>query len=102
MTRKSDANEPTFEQAIEDLEGIIDRIESGQIGLEECLAHYERGMKLVQRCQTILTAAQTRMAQVKVDFDGKLREEAGPGDDELDAQPDDDEVADDPHDDESQ
>ena len=95
MTDKKAQREASFEQSIEFLEQIIDRIESGQIGLQECLAEYEQGMKLIQRCQTILTAAQKKMAELKVDFDGKLQEDnAAVADDEVvqaDDDPDDEE-----------
>jgi exodeoxyribonuclease VII small subunit len=40
-----------FEEALARLEGIADEIEQGKIGLEESIARYEEGMKLVQRCQ---------------------------------------------------
>lgn len=54
----------TFEQAVELLESINDRIESGEIGLEQSLAEYERGMRLIAHCRRILDRAEQRMAEL--------------------------------------
>ena len=51
----------TFEQALEKLEGIVERIESGQIGLEESIAEYEKGIKLIKQCRSILDAAEKKI-----------------------------------------
>ena len=69
--------EPKFEEAIEQLEAIIDQIEAGQIGLEESITQYERGMKLVSRCQAILGKAQQRIAELTAES-GKLAIKGGP------------------------
>ncbi|HRP61850.1 MAG TPA: exodeoxyribonuclease VII small subunit [Phycisphaerales bacterium] len=55
----------SFEQAMEELEAIIDRIEQGQIGLEESLAQRKRGDALVKRCRAILDRAEQELQQVK-------------------------------------
>jgi exodeoxyribonuclease VII small subunit len=62
-----------FEDAISELESIIEQIESGRCGLEECIAQYERGMKLVGSCQSILGAVQQRIAELTADGSGKLQ-----------------------------
>lgn len=75
MSKRSEKNvndEPGFEQALAELEALIDKIESGQVGLEECLTHYERGMKLIGRCKGVLDQAQTRIAKLNVNADGSL------------------------------
>jgi exodeoxyribonuclease VII small subunit len=69
---KSSEKLPKFEEAIDELETIIDQIESGQVGLEECITQYERGMKLVTRCQSILDKAQQRIAELTATAGGKL------------------------------
>jgi exodeoxyribonuclease VII small subunit len=51
----------TFEQSVAQLEAIVQAIESGQIGLEESLAKYEQGMKLVGHCRGILDRAEKRI-----------------------------------------
>ena len=66
-------NKPTFEEAINQLEAIIEGIEVGDIGLEDSLSQYEKGMKLIAQCRRILTTAQKRVAELTVDRDGQLK-----------------------------
>ncbi|MHC4715815.1 MAG: exodeoxyribonuclease VII small subunit [Planctomycetota bacterium] len=51
----------TFEQALGKLEELVEQIESGQIGLEESIARYEEGTKLVKQCRKILDAAEKKI-----------------------------------------
>lgn len=55
----------TFEQAMEELEAIIERIERGEIGLEESLVQRKRGDALVKRCRAVLDAAEQELQQIK-------------------------------------
>ncbi len=55
---------PTFEQALAQLEALIDRIETGESGLEQSLADYEKGTQLLQRCRAILDTTQKRIAEL--------------------------------------
>ncbi len=71
--RRKGKREPDFEQAIDQLEQIIDEVESGEVGLEQSLKHYEQGMKLVDRCRTILDQAEQRIAELKPDDEGNLQ-----------------------------
>ncbi len=66
-------SQPTFEQAIERLEAIIDRVESGEIGLEESLQAYEQGDKLIKQCRQILARVEKRIAELVVDAEGRLK-----------------------------
>ena len=50
----------SFEQAAAELESIIERIESGEIGLEESLAQRKRGEVLLKRCRAVLDQASDR------------------------------------------
>ena len=67
-----------FEEAIARLEEIVGRIESGEIGLEESLAAYEQGMKLVGHCRSILEVTEQKIGELKVDGKGRLRDVGGP------------------------
>ena len=58
---------PTFEQAIDDLEQIIEGIESGAVGLEASLAEYEKGMKLIKHCRAILDRAEKKIVELTAD-----------------------------------
>lgn len=51
----------TFEQALADLERIVHELEDGQIGLEESLARYEKGIGLLKRCHAQLRQAEQRI-----------------------------------------
>ncbi|MEQ9453018.1 MAG: exodeoxyribonuclease VII small subunit [Phycisphaeraceae bacterium] len=57
----------SFEQAIDELEAIIEAIEAGEIGLEDVLQRYERGVGLIQRCRDVLTGAETKLKQLNLD-----------------------------------
>ena len=60
----------TFEQSVAQLEAIVQAIESGQIGLEESLAKYDQGMKLVSHCRGILDRAEKRIELLKQSGEG--------------------------------
>ena len=68
MTKKKQ----TFEQALKKLEEIVEKIESGQIGLEESIAEYEKGIKLVKQCRAILQAAEKKVQMLVRSDDGNL------------------------------
>ena len=50
-----------FEHALKDLEQIVRQLEDGEIGLEEALTHYEKGVRLLKLCYGQLRAAETRI-----------------------------------------
>lgn len=56
----------TYEQSIAQLETIVERLESGQAGLEQSLTDYETGMKLIAHCKSILERTQKRIEELKV------------------------------------
>ncbi len=56
----------SFENAMEDLDTMIERIESGEIGLEESLNEYERGMALFGHCRSILKQAEQRFEKLRI------------------------------------
>jgi len=58
------AGEQTFEQAQRELEGIVERLERGDVGLEELTALWERGEELYRRCATQLSDAQGRIEEL--------------------------------------
>ena len=52
---------PEFEEALEELETIVERMEDGDPSLEESLKLFERGMALTRRCQAALDNAEQRI-----------------------------------------
>lgn len=55
------APEPSFEGALERLEAIVDRLESGELPLEQALAAFEEGVSLSRRCAGELETAERRI-----------------------------------------
>ncbi len=53
-----------FEQSLARLEQIVQRLEQGELGLEESLQQFEQGVKLAQACQGALDAAELRVEQL--------------------------------------
>ena len=68
MAKKQSEQNPfekmTFEQAIETLGGIVQKIETGQVPLEESLRQYEQGMGLIGHCRKILLEAEKRIEMI--------------------------------------
>ena len=56
----------TFEQALSQLEAIVAAIEQGKVGLEEAIGQYEKGMKLVHYCRTVLADAETKIQKLQL------------------------------------
>jgi exodeoxyribonuclease VII small subunit len=50
-----------FEQSLDELEQLVEKMEHGQLSLEESLAAYERGVGLYRSCQTALEQAELRV-----------------------------------------
>ena len=62
--RNDDIEKMTFEQAIQQLKGIVDRIEQGEIPLQDSLEQYEKGMALIKHCRDILQKAEKRIERI--------------------------------------
>jgi exodeoxyribonuclease VII small subunit len=54
-------NEPDFEQALGELEQLVERLERGDLPLDEALKTFERGVALTRHCQSALKAAQQKV-----------------------------------------
>ncbi len=66
-----DREQPSFEEALAQLEGIVRHLEEGELGLDEALARYEDGVKLLRRCQQLLEQAERRIELLSgVDAEG--------------------------------
>lgn len=59
MAQDSDA--VSFEKALEELERLVERMEEGELSLEESLKTYERGVELSRICQRALDQAEQRI-----------------------------------------
>ena len=69
MAADTDAAESKvdFEAALQELESLIKQMESGELGLEESLTAFERGVRLTRRCQTALKQAELRVQALSAD-----------------------------------
>lgn len=61
----------SFETALAELEAIVQRLESGDVPLEESVAIYERGEALKRRCEELLRLAEARVEKITLDASGK-------------------------------
>lgn len=51
----------TFEEALAELEQIVERLETGDLTLDDMLAQFERGQELTAFCEQALAAAEQRL-----------------------------------------
>ena len=69
--KKSTAKGPDFETSLAEVERIVARLESGELGLTESLQQYETGIKQLKRCHRLLDAAEQRVSLLSgFDADG--------------------------------
>lgn len=67
-----DENKFSFENALEELQNIVESLEAGKVGLDRSLALYERGVELVRLCNRRLDEAGQRVDAVRTAADGSL------------------------------
>jgi exodeoxyribonuclease VII small subunit len=67
----SDVTTLSFEKALAELESIVQKLERGDVPLEESVAIYERGEALKRRCEELLRHAEARVEKITLDATGK-------------------------------
>lgn len=72
MARK-DATNKKFESALEDLEQVVEQLESGELSLEDSLAAFEKGVGLVKFCNQKLNEVEKKIEILVKDKEGKLQ-----------------------------
>jgi exodeoxyribonuclease VII small subunit len=65
----------SYEQAMAEMEGIIQKMEGEQLTLEEALALFERGQALARRCADLLSQAELKVRQLTGQEIDSLQEE---------------------------
>jgi exodeoxyribonuclease VII small subunit len=80
----------TFEQAIALLQEIVEKVETGQIGLEDAIGQYETGCRLVQHCKQILEGAERKIEILSKGLDGQLAAQPLKGQVDQDAEDEED------------
>jgi exodeoxyribonuclease VII small subunit len=76
---KKTPQEPDFESALQELETLVEKMEQGELSLEDSLQHFERGVNLSRTCQQALKAAEQK---VEILMQKNAREEITPFDSE--------------------
>ena len=64
--------EKTFETSLTELEGIVAKLEDGDLPLEQSLELFEKGIRLSKECRERLTNAERRIEVLMKDADGGL------------------------------
>lgn len=67
-------NEKSFEQAMDELEQIVTRLEKGDAPLEEALGYFEQGARLVAECKKRLEEAEQKVVQLRKGTNGSPEE----------------------------
>ena len=67
-----DITKLSFEEALDQLEDIVSKLEDGSINLEETIEEYTRGVHHKNHCETKLKEATLKVEQITIDKDGKF------------------------------
>ena len=62
----------SFEQALEELKEIVERLEKGQGELDQAIEAYQRGALLKQHCEAKLRDAEQKIAKISLGADGSV------------------------------
>lgn len=57
----SESQAPKFEDALGELQSIVQQLEEGAVGLEDSLRRFERGMQLLRHCHQLLAQVEQRI-----------------------------------------
>ena len=73
--KSAESSSPSFEDAINELEALVETMESGDLSLDDSLKAFEQGVKLTRQCQQSLKAAEQKvMMLTEKSLDGELHE----------------------------
>jgi exodeoxyribonuclease VII small subunit len=62
-----------FEDAMDQLDAIVEAMESGEVGIEESIAKYEEAMNLAAHCRSILDTAEQRIQKIQIEAGDQVR-----------------------------
>ncbi len=62
-------NTKTFEKSVEELDAIVQKMESGELSLDESLQLFEQGVKLTRSCQQTLAQAEAKIEKLMAEVD---------------------------------
>lgn len=55
------SGQPSFEDALSELESVVEAMEEEQLPLEDLVSHYEKGSTLLKHCESVLKSARDRL-----------------------------------------
>ncbi|MDB2384339.1 exodeoxyribonuclease VII small subunit [Endozoicomonas sp.] len=67
-------NAATFEHSLSELESLVQKMESGDLSLEDSLKAFERGVKLTRECQDALSTAEQKVQKL-LEKNGRIESE---------------------------
>jgi exodeoxyribonuclease VII small subunit len=70
---KARSQNGSFEQAFEQLEQSVRKLEAGQLSLAEATDLFEEGMKLAKRCNELLSTTEIRVSRLQTAFAEQMR-----------------------------
>ena len=65
-------NSSNFEKDLQELESLVEKIEAGDLSLEDSLVHFERGIALTRACQKALSEAEQKI-QILLEENGSQK-----------------------------
>jgi exodeoxyribonuclease VII small subunit len=75
MAKKKGDEKPTFEERLTRLEEIVEKLESGEVGLDESMNLYAEGAALIRECRRTLGEAEKRISKLTEAASGELTTE---------------------------
>jgi exodeoxyribonuclease VII small subunit len=70
QTEHADIKDMSFEQALKELEAIVNRLEKGDVELEASIQIYERGEALKAHCDALLRRAEAKVEKISLGANG--------------------------------
>jgi exodeoxyribonuclease VII small subunit len=64
MAKKKAVDELSYEEAFEELQSVVETLESGELPLEDSLALFERGQALSKHCSSLLEDAELKLKEL--------------------------------------
>lgn len=80
--KSKDEKQPAFEDALKELQSLVNAMEKGDISLEQSLQAFERGVELTRFCQSALFQAEQKIQQLNAD--GEIQDLVLPQDSDSD------------------
>lgn len=72
-TSQKEIKDLSFEEALAELQTIVQSLEAGQASLENSISLYDRGTNLRKHCETKLSEAQAKVEKITLSPDGQVQ-----------------------------